>query len=301
MSGAPAWIGPYVRALGSALHQAAPNAIFPPLAQLQALLRALDPAVSGPTLLPAQVDERSGLPSWPWIERVHAHAAAGGEPVHERQITDAERLDPELAARLRGRRDLHAHLAQHPILPLRTVQARLERRGPPHRVRIVSDRVAADGRWLRTTVGLDAVGEDFGFGSVEGAAVTLDPGVAHLLARHALSPLVALLAQLDTIARGDVFEVSRGIVGPLWFPGVAVPDGFPVELGRGLLLHLPTEVLAREIVRDADDDPLGAVALRTPEGFGWARRRRFVAGGRARAAVRDWLARRGASCEVLDL
>lgn len=301
MSGVPAWVGPYVRALSSALHQAAPNAIFPPLAQLQGLLRALDPFVSGPVLLPAKVDDRSGLPSWTWVERVHAHMGTDAAPLDERQIADAERLDPALAARLRGRRDLHAHLAQHPILPLRAVQARLERRGPPHRVRIVSDRVAADGRWLRTTVGLEATSDDFAAGRVDRARVTLDPGVAHLLGRHASSPLVAVHAQLAAIVRGDVFEVSRGIVGPLWFPGVAVPDGFPPELGRGLLLHLPIDVLAREIVRDVDDDPLGAPALRTPEGFGWVRRRRFVAGGRARAAVRDWLDQRGASCEVVDL
>ncbi|TVQ90122.1 MAG: hypothetical protein EA397_14325 [Deltaproteobacteria bacterium] len=294
-------VGPYVRALAAALNAAAPNASHPPLLEGLALLRALDPAVSGTLLQPAEVDERSGMPSWAWVERVRAEAQSQGTP-DARQIEQAQRLDPELAARMIARRDLLAHLASREVLPLRRISARVQRRGPPHQIRVVSDRVGPDGRWVRTLVALQGPTTKLGCAEITAdGRVVLDPGVEHLLARHAFSPLAALFAQLSQVIIGEVVELSRGIIGPVWFPGVALPQGLPPELGKGLVVHLPLEVLATEIRRDIDEDPLGSSSLRSPKGYGWARQRRFVSSGRAREPLRAWLSTTHARCEVVEL
>lgn len=294
-------VGPYVRALASALNAGAPNSAYPPLLEGLSLLRALDPALSGPILLPAEVDERTGMPTWAWVERVRAELETGEAP-DLRQIEQAQRLDPALAERMQGRRALIDHLHLHPSLSLRRVRARLQRRGPPHQVRIWSDRISPDGRWVRTAVVIRGAAAHLGCAEVlSSGAVRLDPGVEHLLARHAFSPLVALYAQISEVTIGDVVELSRGVVGPLWFPGIQLPSGLPPELGRGLLLHLPSETLSPEIRADADHDPLGEDRLRSPSGYGWARHRRFVASGRAHPAVQGWLEEIGALCEVIAL
>ena len=72
-------IGPYVRALARAVTTAAPHGDFCPLAEVRAHLAALDPTISGPTLLPAEVDARSGMPSFVWMERVVAESTLAAE------------------------------------------------------------------------------------------------------------------------------------------------------------------------------------------------------------------------------
>ena len=111
--------GPYIRALSTALSTCAPNHDFVPLAEASAHLAALDPALSGPQLLPAQVEPRSGMPSYPWMERVIAERslARDANPPTEDEVARAIRLDPDLGDRLASRRRLQQHLLWHPVLP----------------------------------------------------------------------------------------------------------------------------------------------------------------------------------------
>ena len=72
---APERAGPYARALRVALEALAPNEDHVPLAAASRHLRALDPAVSGTLLTPAEVVDATGMPAYPWMERVEAEAA----------------------------------------------------------------------------------------------------------------------------------------------------------------------------------------------------------------------------------
>ena len=86
----PARVGPYLRALAAGLHSLAPHEDFVPLAAAEAHLHALDPALSGALLGPAEVHPLSGLPAFPWMERALAEQvlALGGQAASD--LSEAE-------------------------------------------------------------------------------------------------------------------------------------------------------------------------------------------------------------------
>lgn len=299
-------VGPYVRALAAALHALAPNADHPPLDQARAHLGALDPTLSGELLAPAEVDPRTGMPAFPWMERVRAEQDVALERPVLRDDQDLERaaaLDPDLATRLRWRRDLHLHLRTHAVLPTSRAEARARRLQKTTEVLVAFDRMNPDGTWTRIGLVLAAPAgaRDLGCARVAaGGRIDLDPGLLHLLSRHASTPLVALRAQVQAVTEGTVRRLSRGTVGPFWFPGVQLPGGIPADLGRGLVLHLALQVVADDVRVGVRRDPLEVEdALAPPAGHAVVHDRRFACTrGMVDSLVR-WARERGSDPEIV--
>lgn len=301
-------VGPYVRALASGLFALAPNTDWPPLDELLAHLQALDPALSGRLLEPAEVDDRTGMPAFPWIERVSAEAAVAAtrpETRTDRELEQIRELDASLAARLRWRRDLHAHLGASPVLPPSRARARARRLDSATEVIVVVDRVLPQGLWARISVVFSAPAGTTNLGAarvLSQGRIELDEGLLHLVSRHAMSPLLALRAQLAAVSEGRVRRVCRATVGPFWFPGVALPVGVPDALGRGLLLHVAHEVVGDDVRHASDRDPL---AMRDegepPEGHRVARSRRFACSRGLKGALQSFCVTAGLDPEIVTL
>jgi hypothetical protein len=285
----PERAGPYLRALAAAVHAAAPHEDFVPLDAALAHLRALDPDLSGDLLAPAEVDPRSGLPAFAWMTRAAAEQAVAAEV-----RADPERLAaaaPHLAARLRARRALAAHLAAAPLLPALALTPRLRRLAGRTEIELRLDHLDPVGRWVRVRALLSAPpgAEDLGLATCVDGRVQLAPGAADLFARHAGSPLLLLREALAGAAAARVERLSRGRVGPLWFPGLSLPDGVPAALGRGLLLHLVHEVVGADVPADGVADPLDPTPLRgAPPGMRAFRERRLAASAAVLEAARAW-------------
>ncbi|MFT5585012.1 MAG: hypothetical protein ACI9VR_002600 [Cognaticolwellia sp.] len=264
----------YLRALGTALDQMGPNEDFVPLTESLAVLHALSPGLSGPLMAPAELSSM-GMPAFAWLSRLHAEQVlalktdpSGDTP--QAEIDRAMALDPELGARVAGRRDLHRFLRgrgsqkAQGLLPSRRVFGALKRRKPALELRLYFDHVDAAGRWVRVVAdlreplrsGLSLSSNRVGPASLnrEGRVV-LEPGVLDLFMRHAAVPLDALHAQLSQ-AFGELTRLSRSAVGPFWFPSVALPAGIPADLGQGLALHLSTECVSLDIAASSSQDPM---------------------------------------------
>ena len=297
-------VGPYVRALRVGLHALAPNDDHVPLAQALRHLRALDPALSGDLLLPAEVDDRSGLPAVVWMERALAEQAVAEGADPDRPDGDLERaaaLDPALGARMRHRAALHEQLRRGSLLPASRLVIVARRRHPTEDYRAAFDLLSPTGLWVRLRV-------DFrgGPGWADGllvvhpdGKVTADVGMRHLFARHAATPLLAMARQLAVSTGARITRLARSAVGPFWFPGFPLPEGVPPAFGRGLLLHLATEVLGEDVHRSAHRDPwqLPHPDDRPPDGYGIYRERRFAASAPLIGPARDWA--RGRGCDVM--
>lgn len=302
--------GPYARALAAGLYALAPHGDYVPIAEALATLKALDPALSGDLLLPATVDPYEGMPALSWVQRARAEQRlAGGPAPDEHAVASARRSDPALADRLEHRRALWAFLKDAALLPSSRVVAEPRRLGRTVALALRHDRLAPSG-WERLRVEL--VADDArGRARLMSGPVQLDDvgrtsvndSLRHLLTRHATAPLTALREQLADTLGVQVSRVSRATVGPFWFPGVALPHPVPAELGRGLILNLHAEVLARDVRRSAHRDPLTPPppGERLPEGFGVYRERRFAASADVVDALRAWTAARGAPADPVPL
>ena len=134
-------------------------------------------------------------------------------------------------------------------------------------------------------------------------SVAVDPGFQHLLARHAMTHIVALRAHLSGSLTVQVPRISRGVVGPFWFPGMTLPESAPAPARNALVLHLSTEVLGADVHRSLHRDPW--VAPRPgevlPDGVGLFRERRFAVSPGSVDAMKDWARGRGAAAEVVEL
>ena len=304
-------IGPYLRALQAGLHALAPNDDFVPLRESIAHLQALHPALSGQLLAPAELDVRSGLPSFPWMERALAEktlteGSGGYATISDDEIASARRLDPELGQRMQHRRILHQHLFANDLLPLSRLNVALKRLGRSTDFAVAFDRMTPAGYWMRIRAELSGPAGWERSGPLsrtkDGRAVA-DPGLQHLLSRHLITPLLALRTQLSEATGGEVRRLSRSFVGPFWFPGLPLPEQVPAALQGGLLLHLSTEAVAADIRRSVHRDPWrrplpGEAA---PEGYGLYRERRFAASPNLVTPTRDWAAGEGVDVVVSPL
>lgn len=293
---APARVGPYLRALQAGLHALAPNADHVPLQRALDHLQALDPAVSGQLLGPAEADERSGMPSFLWMERAISEQAlardADGE-MDDQELARAGRLNPELGQRLAWRRSLHRFLRVRQVLAASELSAALKRQGQRTTFAIALDRISPVGSWMR--LGLDVSGPA---GWEASAPLVLDElgrvraaaSLKHLLMRHSLTPLCALHAQLEDALDARVERLARSLAGPFWFPGLPLPADVPDELGNGLLLHLSSQVLSQDITGSVHRDPWlpPVIGERLPQGYGLYRERRFAASPALLEACRFW-------------
>ncbi len=299
--------GLYVRALQAGLQALAPHEDHVPLAAALAHLRAMDPLLSGDVLSPAETDDRTGMPAFPWMERTVAEAEmarAGndGDDPADGELARVETLDPALGRRLRSRRALHRHLRHHAVLPVVRLSATLRRRRPRETYTLAYDRLAPGGLWIRVRCEVES-----GPGGIPGDLlavrpddrVAVDAGLRHVITRHLGTPLLALRSQLVAVTGARVTRLARSAVGPFWYPGVEAPAHVPPALLSGLLLHLSTEVVAGDVHTPAHRDPwLPAPAdERPPEGQGIFRERRFAATPPLMEPLRRWAA--AAGCEVV--
>lgn len=308
----PERAGPYLRALAAGLHALAPHDAHVPLAEGLHHLQALDPALSGDVLAPAQVDPRSGMPGWTWLERARAEAglarapgAAEGE-LDEDALARARALDPALGGRLAARAALHRFLRGASLLPLTRLEAALRREGRTADVLLIYDRVAPDGRWLRLRVDLALPPSrlhDGTFTRREAARLDAAAGVQHLLTRHATTPLLALQASVEAALEAPVVGLSRGVVGPFWFPGGTLPPDAPAPARGALVLHLSREQLTSELTAAGHRDPLlpPPPGERAPTGMSIFRERRLAASPAAVEPLRAWSVQAGAEMIVVPL
>ena len=302
-------VGPYIRALRAGVRILAPDADHVSAAALGVHLEALDPHVSGPLLLPGRIDLRSGLPNLAWMDRVRAErdASVGVRATDPKRVEAIRRTDPELAERLMGRVRMLGVVGQHALVPELQVQAQMVRRGEGRnadgrRVRITLDRRIPGAGWTRIRVEADNPEQGRVVRSVGlGGDVVLQAGFADLLARHVVSPLAGLHGVLREVAGLQVHRLSRGVLGPFWFPGGPEPEGAP-EWSRGaLVLHLGLEVIGVEVRNSAHHDPFVRGLVAGVEGGGVFRGRRLaVSPGRVDAA-RAWVAERVGVADVVGL
>lgn len=298
-------VSPYVRALIGALDALAPNDEYVPLARAQHHLRAIDPALSGDVLAPHELAPETGLPAYPWMERARAEshlAARSADLPDDAAIQRATALDQELGQRMRARRDLHRHLQQGSLLPSLKLSGAV-RRLQPREVTLVYDRLAPDGRWLRIRAELGAAERSDALHVDARGRLTVHETLQHLFTRHSSSPLMALWATLEQTTQGELQRLSRGQVGPFWFPGVPVARGIPADLYKGLVLHSSLEVFGRDVDGDRHLDPWvpSPPSERVPSGCGRHRERRFAATPTVIPAIHAWTQSQGMHCVVVPM
>ena len=275
-----------------------------PLAEIEAALEALDPALSGELLAPAEVDPRTGLPAFTWLARARAEQEAVLEAPDERRIDAVREADPELAARLDARRRLVSTLRGRRILPGTRLVALLKSRPPRAEVELRFDHLGPDGLWTRIQL-VVALPERRGLDPalrVDGDRVRVHPGLSHVLTRHAPVALCGLREHLGRTCVADVLRLSRTQVGPFWFPGIQLPAEVPEVLGQGLVLHLHQELVGHDVRTAVHADPLLPPPVeRVPPGYGVVRERRFVATPPQAAALAELIAREGVPALVTEL
>jgi hypothetical protein len=305
-------VGPYLRALRAGLEALAPHGDYVPLEEQLTTLEALDPSCSGELLLPAELDPEAGLPALPWLARARAEleAARAGSDEQDPDDLALERawaLDAALGARLEARRRLHRLLRRHSPLPSSRLEALLKRcDGEPH-YELHYDHLSPDGCWqrLRFEVAVPRGGPEGE--AIQGGTrldpVRVHPGLRHLLARHAPTPLVALHAQLQEVLGGRVLRLARSAVGPFWFPGVRLPPTAPRQLEGGLTLQIASEVVGVQVRVGRHLDPWRPppAGELVPRGCRVYRERRFCASPGLLPILEEWGRRRGVPVLAMPL
>lgn len=303
-------IGPYVRALYAALDALAPDEAWVPLSAALDHLHALDPAVSGGLLFPAEVVPRTGMPDYTWLQRAASEAILARETHPADDPTDAQiervrSMDADLADRMQCRRSTHQHLRRAELLPTTAVDGAVRRLDPTVDVHVKYDRMAPDGRWerirfdLRTDPGTVPEGTRL----VKDGRVRVDEALQHLLTRHHATPLLALRAQLHDATGAEVTMLSRAWLGPFWWPGIALPEGVPAALGEGLVLHASREVVGHEVRSSGHLDPWYPPPRgeERPEGCGLFRERRLAVSAPLMVAARGWFEKAGMRGTVVPI
>lgn len=319
----------YLRALAAGLRALAPAEDHVPSAVLHATLSALSSERSGTLLGPAGLHPHSGLPELPWLARALAEqrvARSDSEPSDAGRIARAKLLEPALGERLEQREHLREFLRQNALLKDVNIVTIIRSYKPKLSIGVMFDYVSIDGLFMRLRMEGTRAKDSPGLRLNDAGALEPEEGLLRLLSRHALDPLPALLEVLERALGVRVARLSRGALGPFWFPGVALPAGVPVALGRGLLLHMASEVLLSEAF-PSEGRPLGAlvstrsaplgsssppmiptirhdplaVELEAPRGWRLFQERRFSASSTVSPDLYAWLLERGSRCEVLPL
>ena len=302
-------VGPWVRALRAAANALAPDEGWVPLAEILAHLDALDPALSGDLLLPAEVMPATGMPSYGWLSRAVAEAAVARSADAALDPSDAELarvrdLDPALGERMARRRALHRHLRSVALLPTTRLYGAVRRKVPSVDLVLRYDRIAPDGRWQRIAFelrsppgqlpdGLGLSGED---------RVRVDEALLHLLTRHFATGLLALRAQLEAATGVEVVHLSRGWLGPFWWPGVTLPEGVDPRLGAGVLLHASREQVGAAIRSSRHVDPLHPPPVESvPEALGVFRERRLACNAALLVPAQQWFEAAGLQGAVVPI
>jgi len=244
------------------------------------------------------------------MDRVRAERDASRQvrPTDPRRVAAIAHTDPVLAERLTGRIRLLEILGDRPLVPELAVTAHVVRRGEGRRnaakqVRVVLDRRIPGVGWTRIRLDVDTSADDVPdvFGSGSEHSVMVKPGFAELLSRHAISPLGGLLAVLMDVVGLRIHALSRGVIGPFWFPGGPVLNGMPAWADGALVLHSTIEVMGEGVRTMSNHDPLEHARVdRQAEGGRFRGRRMAVSPHRVEAA-RAWAAARVGVADVVPL
>jgi hypothetical protein len=300
--------GPFLRAVASGLEALAPSDQHVPLAEMLAHLEALDPSRTSSLFAPFELDPASGLPAFAWLDRASSEASAltGASQAgwSDAELSRAQRLEPALADRMRARNWLLNHIQSHSLLPSSRLQIQQRSRGRREGYLLSLDRIMPSLGWMRIRLlaegptgwarGLWVRGED-------GELIPAE-GLRHLLSRHAITPLVVLHRTLEEKLEAWVPQLTRGIVGPFWFPGLAI-DALPEPFQGALALHLSSERLGTDVHRSSHRDPWNPPVRGevVPAGHGLFRERRFAVSRSRVEAVRQWCIERGAAAIVAPI
>ncbi|MCB9778033.1 MAG: hypothetical protein H6742_05680 [Alphaproteobacteria bacterium] len=303
--------GPYLRALQAGLHALSPSDVHVPLAEALRHLEVLDPALSGDLFLPAELDPHSGMPAFTWLERARgeqilACEGGAGSTYGEDELARARRLDAALGERLAARATAHRFLRTGSLLPATRLRAALRRIGRTTDVVLTYDRLAGDGRWVRLVVDLSGPPrwlDRSPFRRLDDPHLAAEPGVQHLLTRHSATPLLSLQGALAEAFGVRVSRLSRGTIGPFWFPGGDRPADAPPWAARALVLHLLHEVVGDDVRRDVHLDPLSRPPQgeRPPEGQHVFRERRLAVSPPADHSALEWSRAQGQAIVVAPL
>ena len=97
-----------------------------------------------------------------------------------------------------------------------------------------------------------------------------------------------------------VVRLSRGFIGPFWFPGLTLPEWAPKVLRDTLVLQLFQEVVGTDVQDSGHRDPLvpAREELHPPEGMQLYRERCLAVPKRRVEAVQSWAQQRGGSVVV---
>jgi len=304
-------VSPYLEALKSGLQALAPNQDFVPLRQTLAHLTILDPKVSGPTFLPAEIHQETGMPAFIWLERVLSEQTIALEaPIesdpHDDAIQRAKELESSLGDRMFWRRQARRALRKMTLLPRTRLDVVIKRLKGETVVTATFDRMDPMGFWVRIRIDLSAAVGQTVMGPVtieDRTRLTIDPGFEHLLTRHSQTPFVALKEAIEEVTPvSTITRLARSQIGPFWFPGIALPQDVPKELNRGLLLHSSLQILARDVHQSEQADPLvPPLTIKVPKGFGWFQQRRFAASSNVQEAVQNWCASKNTPCSMVPI
>ncbi len=303
----PERAGPYLRALAAAVHALAPNDDFVPALPLANHLRALDPALSGTLLTPAELDAQSGLPSFAWFDRARAEQVlARAEPDRDPTPADIQRahaLDADLAERLASRGRLRPFLRANPLTLSSHLHAALIQLQPRTIVRLTYDHHDPVGRLTRLRVELHGSGLRSALGPIRVHPNGAEPDAAaiHLLARHTSTPLPGLVDPLQEVFDAAVVRVARAQIGPFWFQGGPLPSDVPADLGAGLLLHAAVDLMGLRQPAAAHADPWRPPHRLVREHWAGWRERRFAASEAVRRAVEAWCRAQGVAPRLVPI
>jgi hypothetical protein len=279
-----------------------------PLDQIEAMLQALDPALSGTILAPAEAQEATNMPGFSWMSRARSEqvlAREGRDSAPER-LDQVRLLNANLADRLEARSRLHAHLRRCTLLPTTRLSVSLAQANPVPVFDLTYDRIAPDGRWSR--INARVLGQQgasrYGPLTVDGrTGVRVAPGLLHLLTRHFATPLMALREQIQVTCEVQMQRLSRTWIGPYWTPGCTLPPQAPAGVERGLVVHMTAETVAVDVRRSAHRDPWfpAPIGESAPGGQGIFRERRFAATDNVIELLKRWARDQGFEVPVVPL
>jgi len=306
----PERVGPYIRALYAALDALAPDDSWVPMAEGLNHLHALDPAVSGQLLAPAEVVEHTGMPTYAWLARAAAeselaHRASPALDPSDQRLEQVRGLDPDLAERMRARRDLYLHLRPASLLPTTRIQGAARRLEPTLDLHLRYDRIAPDGRWarIRFEISADKGAIPAGVSLTDEGRLQVDSALKHVLTRHFATPLLALAQQLSDTLGTQVTSLGRAWIGPFWWPGMGLPNDVPQALGQGLVLHASREVVGVDVRHSGHIDPWRdpPASESLPDGHHLFRERRLAVSQNLVAEALGWYTAAGMRGTVLPI
>ncbi|MCX4242408.1 hypothetical protein [Paraliomyxa miuraensis] len=265
----------YVDGLSRAIARARLSDQYPPGKRLAAQVSAMGPAAHGGLYPELRVDRRSGLPSYREWTRVSADAELSSKILAE--------LPPEDELRARAQREAGgAHdgiwtkqlrkLCYHRLLstidgtPPSQMVVKLRRVDPGQRrawFHVVLDKLDQSGVFVRSCLDL---AQTASFWSRPMLRLDDDAVRETQALRTIIYRLTSLDAELTFVRLADtegltIERVIKGTVGPVYVPGVAMPEALRAELpgppAPGFLMAtFGLDMAAGDVAEDGDNDPV---------------------------------------------